>query len=240
MVFVIASLAVATWLVRKGEPYIGGLAFALCAAKFHLFLLVPLWIVAQKRWRFGQGFATGATAMAIVSFAAGGQAWPARYYRMLSDPAVNSSPDSMPNIHGLVSGMSHSVALEAAGTVFIAVLACWSFRRLNFECGLAMVLAAGILIGHHAYLADCALLIPGALMVLTAPNASPARLLAVVLLAPFTYIGMWLGPPAAFLTPAVVLAFVVILAWVAWRGDIGERARVVPADVAAERRAVVE
>lgn len=215
--FVLAAIGGTLWFMRKGSPFAAGLVLALCAAKFHIFLLVPLWIAAQRLWQLGKGFSTGAAVLVAISFAAGGRAWPVRYFALLCDPGTSPAALAMPNLRGFFWAFQYNGVLEVAAAVCVGLLALWSFRRLSFEYGLAMTIAAGILISHHSYVSDCALLVPASLSVLSTGKSFPERFLAVVLLVPLTYIGTVAGPVMMLLTRAALLSFVGVLAWAAWR-----------------------
>ena len=61
----LAVFADVVWLLRKNRLFLAGLLMALCAVKFHLFLLLPLVIVAKRLWRFAGGLAVGGAALAV-------------------------------------------------------------------------------------------------------------------------------------------------------------------------------
>ncbi|MGD0014076.1 MAG: glycosyltransferase family 87 protein, partial [Bryobacteraceae bacterium] len=215
--FLLAVIGIAVCLMRAGRPFAAGLVFALCASKFQLFLLVPFWIVAQRLWQFGRGFVTGAGCLVAVSFLAGGLRWPLRFLALLTDPVTNPSGDVMPNLYGIFAQMPHGLTLEIASAVGISAVALWSFRRMSFEYGLAMTTAAGILIGHHAYVNDCAILIPGLLILYWQAKTAGERLFAVVMFTPFVYIGSLAGPVLVTVTRLTLVSFVGLLAWIAGR-----------------------
>lgn len=228
--FVLAAIAASVCLVRASRPFAAGLLFTLCAAKFHLFLLVPFWIVSQRLWRFAGGFAAGAAGLAAISFLAGGPQWPRQYLALLADPATNPSPQAMPNVHGIFAGMPYDLALEIVAAAAVAAVAVWSFRRASFEYGLAMTIGAGLLISRHAFVADCALLIPGLLVLSVQAKTRAERLFALAMLAPFVYVGALTGSAGMALLRAALACNVALLAWIAWRTpaparDAGEIAR---------------
>ena len=213
--FVLLWIAVAARLFRGRRDFVAGLALSLCAAKFHLFLLVPVWLIASRRWRIAGGVATGGLALVILSFA-NGLDWPVRYVQLLVNPTNNPYASVMPGIHGLVAGLPGHVWIEGLGLTVVGVLVWMASRRTGVENGFAAALAGGILVTPHAYLADCALLIPGALMVIenlslavaaqkavgTARNA-----IALMLLAPFVY---WRFLAGVTLPVALLLACFVL------------------------------
>ena len=215
--FLLAVIAIAVWLLRKGNPFAAGLVFTLCAAKFHIFLLVPFWIVTHRLWRFGQGIALGGAVLVALCFAGGGIGWPSRYLAVISNSNTNHAVEVMPNLNGLFWDMPHAAALEILSALCVAALAVWSFRRMNVEYGLAMTIAAGLLIAHHGFVADCALLLPCILIVHTMGRSLPERSFVALLLMPLTYIGIVADPAMMMLVRAALIGFVLVLAWTAWR-----------------------
>jgi Glycosyltransferase family 87 len=205
--FLLLWIALALHWQGKGRPFLAGLAFSLCAAKFHLFVLLPLLLCGQRRWRMTAGLATGAATLLAVSFAVAGAAWPVEYFATLTDGRIHPGVDNMPNLHGMFAGLPHGALLELlAGTAVVA--GAWHVvRRSSFEVGLAAVLTGGVLLSYHAYRADCTVLLPAALLVLAASPSHAARILGTLLLTPLVYAavqGSWAG---AYLTAATILLF---------------------------------
>lgn len=149
---------------RDRRPFLAGLALSLCLAKFHLFLLLPVFLWMHRR-RVIPGFLAGCAALAALSFAVAGLGWPAAYLTVLRLPQINPGAQAMPNLHGLQLAMPAELALSAA--VFVA--AAFAIRRFTAGPALAVTLAGGILLSYHCYLADLTLLLP-ALLVLRAPS----------------------------------------------------------------------
>jgi hypothetical protein len=192
----------------ESRPFLAGLALSLCAPKFHLFLLLPILIVVQRRWRMAYGFLTGAGAMVAVSFLAGGWGWPMDYYQLLRSPKISPGINIMPNLHGLLAGVPHAIALEVAAGVLVAVAAGAAARRLGFPLALAATLAGGLLVSIHAYPADAVVLIPALLLILSGAQWSGLRAAACLLLTPVASVGLILGGTAIDLL-RLALVFVV-------------------------------
>jgi hypothetical protein len=207
--FLLLWVALAMRLLGKNRPTGAGVVFSLCAAKFHLFLLLPIWIVANKAWRFAAGLFAGGAILMFLSFIAAGADWPVRYYRLLTNPANNPYASVMPNLHGMVAGWPHHGMLEGAGVLLVGSAVWFAARRWNAEVGLAAVLAGGILAAPHAYMADCALLIPAVLIVLANTSSSGARACGIILLTPVPYLLLMAG--VAIELQALLLAFVLAL-----------------------------
>ena len=204
-------IALAAVLLRKQRPTAAGLVMSLCAAKFHLLLLLPLWVIGNRAWRFAAGFFAGGAALFALSFVNGGLRWPLRYYRFLTAPANNPYPAVMPNLHGLFAGWQHAATLELLSAVVITGLVWIAARYTTLEYGFAAILAGGLLIAPHDYMADCALLIPAALAVLSDSRSESARMISVFLLTPVPYLCLLLS----FALP-IRMALVILLGVLAW------------------------
>ncbi len=200
-------IALAVYLHRQGIAFAAGCVLALCAAKYHLFVLLPLVLIAQRRWDMLKGLAAGGGVLLAVSFAVGGLRWPLEYFHTLTDGRVHPNPAKMPNLHGLLADAPMSLALQALLTVAIVVAAWQVARRSSFHYGLAVALSGGLLISYHAYLSDCALLLPAAMIIYTQATNRWLQLLATLLLTPFVYFFILAPPPASHVLQLTILAF---------------------------------
>lgn len=204
--------ALAMRLFRDGRHVWAGLALSLCAAKYHLFLLVPLLFLAQGLWRVMLGGSIGAMALIVLSFLAGGRTWLGDYWRVLTDSAVHPAVTVMPNLHGFTMNMAHGNLVLGVLSLLIGA-ACWVIaRRLEFRIALAAVISGSLLVSFHSYVADAALLIP-ALLILAERGALEKRL-AFGLLSPVPWFLLMRGGIVAN-TPRAAL--VVLLAVTIWR-----------------------
>lgn len=209
ILLVVLALAIREMLRDHDE--IAGLLLALCSVKFHLFLLLPVFLLARKRWRVLAGLAGGGSILFLLSFLAAPLDWPARYFAFLRDPVGNPWPNAMPNLHGLTISLPHPESWQAAGTLTIVLLA-WIAARRSFDYGLAAALVGGILVAPHAYLSDCALAIPA--LLLTFPLAMTVRERAFHFLLFIPPLAVWMiGHPAW----PMALAFLVYLGITALR-----------------------
>jgi len=210
--FLLLWLALAVRSNDAGRPFQAGLLLSLCAAKFHLFVLLPALILGQRNWRLAGGLAAGGSALGVLSFAAGGLDWPLQYYRVLTDPGVHPSAGNMPNIHGMLSILDLPRDLEwplAAATA----LAVWLVaRRASFPVALAATLAGGLLVSYHAYLPDSSLLLPAGLTVVSSTRSLLVRVLALWLLIPVGYFLLLGSTPAAAAAPVSLLLLIAAMA----------------------------
>ncbi len=203
MPLVLVWVSAALWLLRRKRDLAAGLVLALCAAKFHLFLLAPLLIVAKRLWRFGIGLLAGGASLAAVSFAVAGWNWPAQYLQLLeANEKFQASRAYMPNLLGLFHRMPHAAVWVGLLTVVVAAATWYAVQRTETDFALACTLAGSLLISPHAFYYDCAALLP--LFLILAERASPGRSLAFAML---TGLSIPLIGQAAILTPLPWMAY---------------------------------
>ena len=155
------------WLVlwrrleSKSRPILAGVALALCIAKFHLFLLLPLLLLRHGRWSVIKGSAIGVGALVVLSFLSAGWKWPVEYLHVLTMPGINPNRIIMPNIHGLAPQ-----GLELPLVILALVLTCVAIFRLDYIDGTAAALAGSYVCSYHTYVMDGVILLPAIMLVL--------------------------------------------------------------------------
>ncbi|HYM08788.1 MAG TPA: glycosyltransferase family 87 protein [Terriglobales bacterium] len=175
------------------RPMITGLMMSLFAIKFNLFLLLPLLLVGQRRWKMASGFLLGSVVLIAASFAAAGSIWPAQMYATLSSKAIAPREDILPNFRGLLQPFTDQLVPEllldsiAGGMVWIIV------RLAAFECGMAAVILGSLLVSHHAGPPDAALMIPALLIVASRTTVPWINRLCFILLTPLPYLLLTYG-----------------------------------------------
>ena len=194
------------------QPFRAGAVLALCASKYHLFLLLPLWILARREWRVAAGLGAGGAALVAASFLVGGPGWPIEYYEVLRDPSIHPLTASMPNLHGALSFFPALGRLEWPAAAAVAAAVWVVCRYGTAESGLAAVLAGGLLAGYHAYLPDCAVLLPAMLVALGRSAWKVSRIGAMALLTPVPYFLVPLQTPWLAVVPGLALAVLAALA----------------------------
>ena len=188
LTFLLLWIAVSVRLLRQGQPFGSGLALSLCAAKFHLFVLLPLVVLRRQRLRPVAGLVAGGAVLLLISFVLAGPWWPWQLTEVLSRIKLQVGDRPAPNLCELASlalGGAEVKWLLAGGVVF----AVWRIgRRTDFEYGLAAALAGGMLLSPHLFMQDLALLLPAALIVHSRATSSLARFSALFLLIPTFYL----------------------------------------------------
>jgi hypothetical protein len=197
--------AYCAWLMQRKRPLAAGVALALAASKYHLLLMIPIVILAQKRWRLGAGVVLGGGVLLALSFAVAGPDWPWRYLALLRDPRLVPDMGNAPSLYASFRGMRFGAALEIAVVLLIAgVVFQIGLLDTTFERPFALALAGGILVSLHSWLADCTLLLP-ALMIASETRESPTRLPALVLVTPAPWFLLQLPAPLPLLSRALIL-----------------------------------
>jgi hypothetical protein len=197
--FLLLWIALAAALFRE-RPFAAGAILALCTMKFHLFLPIPLILIAGRRWRSLGGFAAVATVIFALCFVAAGPDWVGQYLEVILNPVTNPNPGAMPNLRGLFASLSHSVVWELCADIPVVAAIWFIAARASFPMALAAALIGGILISHHAYNADLVLLIPALDIASAASTTSLVRLLTLLLLLP-----VWFILPFAPIVPLLML-----------------------------------
>ncbi len=225
-------VAVGVRLLESDHDIAAGLVFSLCAAKIHLALGIPVFLLARRRWAALLAGAAAGVAQAAVSFAAEGWDWPAKLLRLASIPEFSPAVAKMPNLHGLTYQLRHGGAAEVV-LALLALAAVWRIaRRSTLVTGAACAAAAGLLVSHHAYVYDAILLLPA--LALTRREGTPAtlRYWALLLGTPIPYL-LLMDDRLAAIGQAGISLFCLALLAVLAAGDLSPRA--VPL-VAAMRR----
>lgn len=203
-------VTLAARLLRADRPVAAGIVLALfTASKFHLFVLVPLVLLAQRRWRMAAGAAACIVTMLVISFGVAGKDWPRGLYALVADPRISTGLDHMPNLHSLFAPVPFGFQLQLAVSVALAGGVFLVARRnSSFEWNLGLALTAGVLVAYHGYLHDGTLFLP-AIMAFSGVSAKYPRFLALALATPIPWFALQLIKPFPTLTQLSLLAFVI-------------------------------
>jgi hypothetical protein len=172
--------AVIAWrLLEDSRDIAGGLVLSLCAIKFHLAVPFPVLLLGQRRYRAVAAAAAGVLVQLGASFLVEGIGWPSAYLAMFRHPETDPGVFGMPTLRGLFFWLGDlSLPAEIVAAVGVVIL-CWQVsRRLPVGYALPVALAAGVLLGRHAYVYD---------LVLAFPLIACASEYAMVLLVPVLY-----------------------------------------------------
>lgn len=217
LMFLLVWIALSVQLHRRGRFFSSGLILSLCAAKYNLFLLVPLVLWKTGKRRLGYGFLAGSTILVVMSFILSGPQWPSAYWHNVVQGRIHPGMDRAPNLYGL-AGLFPFAQFVKWAVLLSVVAAVWLSTRLGFEPALASAVAASMFVAPHFLIQDAALLVPVALLVLATPATRITHGFALYLLLPFQYVFEFALPfPWGLLFAVNVLCFVYSLAWESFR-----------------------
>jgi hypothetical protein len=203
----------------RDRAFGGGLVLALCGAKFHLFLLVPLLLVSKHLWRFGLGLITGACILLVTSFLAGGIDWPAHYFNLLmANERGQASQSNMPNLTGLLHGLPFPLVWIAASSLMVAAATWYVLRRVPTRHAIGVVLCGGLLVSPHAYLCDCGFLLP--IFLSKAEGRQAGRTIFIAILIGTASLTLSV-PSVSFVGQLAVLGLFASMVWDATRTSSG-------------------
>ncbi len=211
---VMAAAGVAAWMARRGRDFTAGLLLSLCLVKFHLFVPVPLVVLIHRRWRMLVGGAAGTGVLMLVSFAVAGMDWPLRFLAMIGNPELHPGPEHMPTLRGLVFALTgENRALEIALGVPVVALVAWLASRIrSFDTALGLSLAGGLLVGHHAYMQDCLMVLLAMVLFTLEPASRLLRGVAAVAVLPPAYFMLLHGVPWNLAVPLLLLSILLAAA----------------------------
>lgn len=180
IIFVLAAVMGAYWMLRSGREFAAGVLLGLCAIKFHLFLLLPIFLWRRRLWNTVAGGAAVGAVWFAMCFLAAGPKWISTYRAALSDSRMNPYAHNMVNLRGL---FNYSSPWTLPAALVVAGLCGFLIWRGSLEVALAAVLAGGVLIAPHTSVADAILFLPGLLLARKMPSAA-ARAIAAFALTP--------------------------------------------------------
>jgi hypothetical protein len=189
--------------------------------KFHLFLLWPLALLMQRRWRMLAGACVAVVAEVLVSLALAGPSGLVKYVallRLTDLRHLSPSPELMINVRGLALNLRIDnitvTGLLTAAAVILTAGACW---RAPLWRAVAAASAGSLLVAPHVYGYDAGLLLASLWLAMFESCARWPRIMAAVLLTPIPFLLGLAGSPWAAATPLALLAFLASLAWMSSR-----------------------
>ncbi len=211
------ALLIASYsLAEERREWAAGMVLGLMLVKFHLVLLWPFALIAQRRWKMLAGFAATGAAVVGISLAMIGVEGVRAYARLLQNPglpALSPAPEFMIGLPGLGAnfGLSSTFAYAAAVApiVILLLVAVW---RAPWWRLYAASTAASLLVAPHVYGYDAAMLLLGLWLTVFCAGLQPTRMLALWLFTPLPFGFTLLGKPWAAVSSLSLLALAVALA----------------------------
>ena len=217
--FLVLLIAGSVALYRRDRKGWAGAVCSLLAIKIHLFLPLPVWIVARREWRFAKGLLAGGGVLAAVSFLAAGWGWPLKFLASVLNPEFSPRTTEMANLHAVLTLLGGGFVWEAGIAVTI-VAAVWIVSaRMSFDYAFAIMLTSGFLLSIHAYLPDLLITLPAALALTTVSSRRLVKAMAFLLLAPPVHLMVMAGFPTATVVALALLVLIYAAAHEAWLSD---------------------
>ncbi|HEY1241849.1 MAG TPA: glycosyltransferase family 87 protein [Bryobacteraceae bacterium] len=179
-------VALGVWLLIREKEVAAGVVLSLCVIKPHLALLVPIWLIATRKWKTIGGGLGGGIAILAVSFAVEGIDWPKRF--LAAAPGLADAPLKMPNMRGLLALVGSGMRLEVALALLLAGAVWYLSRHVDLTTAAALALAGGLAVSHHAYTYDAVLLLPLLLVTWERDGRAWLRLWTLLLFTPIPYL----------------------------------------------------
>jgi hypothetical protein len=165
---------------------------ALCAVKPHLFLFMPVALLAQKKYRALVGLMLAGAALYLLSWAMLGPDWPVIYLRAVTANEATIRPPLL-GISGIVSHIGQQRWLLASGVLTGAAIAYWWTRSMAWLPAMAFTVTAGIAFGPRSMVYDAAFFLPLLLLYLSPLTAAIVGAAIVTVLTP----GEWIAIAAS-------------------------------------------
>ncbi|HEV3333642.1 MAG TPA: glycosyltransferase family 87 protein [Bryobacteraceae bacterium] len=193
---------VACRLLEKNYDWAAGLLISLCAIKFHLALLLPIALIARRKWS-AVGGAAGGLLLLLASSCLEGMDWPLRELHSIQREHIG--PAEMPTFFGMSVWFPGHELIEIVLGLGLTVLVYSIVQRSpKIWTAMAAALAGGLLVSHHAYLYDAVVLMP---LLLLALESGRGRLVAMILISPLCYVWRPYALTHPFLWPQIQFVF---------------------------------
>lgn len=213
---ILAIVAGVIALQDRGKETAAGAVLALGLIKFHLFVVWPLALLLQKRWRMLASAAAVTLVEVLLSWFLAGSYGLAAYIGLLRNPSIerlSPSPDLMINVHALTLNIGEGNAyLRVALVAAVIGLATLISLKAPFRSAVVAASTASLLVSPHVYGYDAALLFPSLCLVLFETRSTIPKLLAVLLCSPVPYLLNLAGFPWMITTPLCLMLLLLFLA----------------------------
>jgi alpha-1,2-mannosyltransferase len=214
-VVMLAILITSYTLSEKGDNFPSGAVLGLGLIKFHLFLLWPVALLIQRRWRMMLGACAAVAAECLVSLWLSGTHGIAEYVQLLRNKDIerlNPSPELMIDLQGLAINLHIDALLFRALLVGVVILlvaaACW---RAPLWRWMAAASTGSLLVAPHVYGYDAGLLLLSIWLAIFMSTDKWKRIAATLICTPIPFLMNLAGPPWAATTPIALLLFLISL-----------------------------
>ena len=211
LALILVMLMGAYYCLRADKELLAGILFGLCLIKFHLLVLLPIFIFHKKLWKTLCGISGVGAVMIAASYVAGGRHWIGQYRVALQDFRMDPYPWNMVNLKAL---FYNHMEWWIPSIVVVVLVSWYVIYKGSLEISLAAVLVGGVLINSHTTISDGTLILPVFLMARRAPVVI-LRVLVTFALTPFYKF----LPSGTF--QIILLATLFLGTWMIWKQRSG-------------------
>jgi hypothetical protein len=147
-------------LLYRNKAFAAGLILALCGIKFHLFLLVPVFLLARRASKMAAGLCVGGFLLILGCFALFGRNWPSQYYTCITE-----NQKHLPSTGSFLALVQFPwwpvVICVSVGALCYAV--CRYVK--SPEAALSSAVALSLFVAPRLYLYDAVIALPALLLI---------------------------------------------------------------------------
>ncbi len=216
-VVMLALLIVAFELNERGRDVFSGAVLGLMLLKFHLVLLWPVAMIAQRRWRMLAGFVAAGAIEAAISVSLGGIGGARLYVALLQNKSLDRlspSPELMISYQGFFANLGTESRWLAALLIAV-VVAILIVSVRNGPATRMFILAplASLIVVPHVYGYDAAMLTVPILLTIFKAKRKLSRISATLFSTPLPFGFALADKPWAIIASSSLLAFFAIAAF---------------------------
>ena len=193
-------------LLERGRGTLAGLAFGLCMYKFHLFGLLPLFLILRKQRQALWSFLVTGIVVAVVSLCLQS---PSEYLDMVVRSPKLGLGFSIRSIVGL-RGVAATLQMPALYWMSAAVIAgatIYAIPRLPFDRAFCAMLLGSLLCAYHVTWYDYSIAVFPLLFLLSSPGWTGRSVSFVMLFYP----AIWFGNRVVVMCSFILLAWMVLI-----------------------------
>ena len=164
-----AIVAGAAQLIQRRRDFAGGALLALFTVKPHLFVFLPVVLIAQRKYRALAGLAVGGAALYLLAAAFVGIDWPLKSMHATLTNESTFIP-STPGVAGLLRKLHVSGWLLLPAAIAGIAMVYHRARAIDWLPAVALALAAGVVFAPRAQVYDGSFFLLLLLLVATTPG----------------------------------------------------------------------
>jgi hypothetical protein len=207
----LALLCGAFMLGEKKRFLLCGLVLGLGLTRFYLFLLWPLVLAVQRRWRMLAGFAICGLGQGLFSLAVLGWGGLREYTGFVLHMTGYFPPERYLGINAILfnAGISSPLLLIILTALVVGLVLWCSQRTASLWMTFTLATAGSLVIGPHVYGYDATMFLLPAWCVIFLSRFRIAKLSAATICSPIAALASSYGPPLAGFMALALLVFIV-------------------------------